>query len=425
MKISVRSVCLGSLFCLVTASFAHAQTGGFTALNLEQVSTGLNRPVFATSAPGDSDRLFVIEQHTADIKIVDLTTNTVTGTFLSLPTAVTTGNEQGLLGLAFHPDYANNGLFYVNFTNSAGDTQVQEYSRLNANQADANSGRNILSVAQPFSNHNAGWMGFGQDDLLYIATGDGGSANDPQNNSQDITNNLLGKVLRIDVNGDDFAADANRNYAIPNSNPFVGQTGDDEIFAYGLRNPFRNSFDRQTGDLWIADVGQSEREEIDVLLNGTSGQNYGWREREGTIGAALAGAIDPIYDYEHGTGDPEGFSITGGYVYRGPIAALDGHYFFADFATDNLWSLKLDGSDESLFDGTNFSDFINWTDLIDPNFDVRNISSFAEDEDGNLYIIGLDGDIFQIASVAVAVPEPSGIAILALASLFLTKRRRE
>lgn len=419
MKMYAKAICLALI--LSVASIANAQTGGFTGMALEQVASGLDRPVFATSAPGDDDRLYVLEQHTGDIKILDLSTNTVTGTFLSLPGGLSTGNEQGLLGLAFHPDYASNGLFYVNYTNGGGDTQVQEFTRSTANTADASSARNILSVNQPFSNHNAGWMGFGQDNLLYVATGDGGSGFDPQGNSQDITNNLLGKMLRIDINGDDFAADANRNYAIPSSNPFVGQTGDDEIFSYGLRNPWRNSFDRQTGDLWIADVGQGEREEIDVLLNGTSGQNYGWVEREGTVGPTLAGAIDPIYDYEHGSGDLEGFSVTGGYVYRGPISELDGHYFFADFVTDNLWSLKLDGNDETQFDGTNFSDFINWTDLVDPEFNLNNISSFAEDGDGNLYIIELGGDIFRIASV----PEPSSAVVLfALGGLMMNRRRR-
>jgi len=284
MKIFANAICLAAVFAFTsTASTALAQTGGFPGIDFDQVASGLDRPVFATSAPGDSDRLFVLEQHTGEIKILDLSTKTVTGTFLTLPGGVSTGNEQGLLGLAFHPDYATNGRFYVNFTNGSGDTQVQEFSRSTADTADASSGRNILSIDQPFSNHNAGWMGFGHDNLLYVATGDGGSAFDPQGNSQDITNNLLGKMLRIDVNGDDFAADASRNYAIPNSNPFVGQTGDDEIFAYGLRNPWRNSFDRQTGDLWIADVGQGQREEIDVLINGTSGQNYGWADREGTI----------------------------------------------------------------------------------------------------------------------------------------------
>ncbi|QEG20984.1 PQQ-dependent sugar dehydrogenase [Mariniblastus fucicola] len=420
MKMLSNLTCVGLI--LISTAVASAQTGGFSEINFERVADGLSRPIFATSAPGDPDRLFVVEQHSADIKILDLATNTVTGTFLDLPNGVTTGNEQGLLGLAFHPDYASNGLFYVNYTNSNGDTQVQEYSRLNANQADTSSARNILSIDQPFSNHNGGWMGFGQDNLLYVGTGDGGSANDPLGNSQDITNNLLGKMLRIDVNGDDFAADANRNYAIPNSNPFVGQTGDDEIFAYGLRNPWRSSFDRQTGDLWIGDVGQNAREEINVLLNGTSGQNYGWRDREGTVGSALAGAIDPIYDYSHGSGDLQGFSVTGGYVYRGPIEALDGHYFFADFVTDNLWSMKLDGTDETLFDGTNFSDFVNWTDLISTDFGtVNNISSFAEDGNGNLYIVGLDGEIFRL----VSVPEPaSGLILLGLGGLMAMRRRR-
>jgi len=411
-----------AVFICAIAPAAFAQTGGFNGIYFDRVATGLDQTVYATSAPGDPNRLFVLEKDSGNIEILDVATGTTTGTFLNV-SGISGGGERGLLGLAFHPDYVTNGLFYVNYTDSNGDTKVEEYSRLNANQADAGSGRDILTINQPFSNHNGGWMDFGQDGLLYIGTGDGGGANDPQNNALDITNNLLGKMLRIDVNGDDFTADPTRNYAIPNSNPFVGATGDDEIFAYGLRNPWRNSFDRATGDLWIADVGQNAREEINVLLNGTDGQNYGWDQREGTLGAALAGAIDPIYDYDHGVGALEGFSITGGYVYRGPISELDGHYFFADFATDNLWSLKLDGNDDTLFDGTNFSDFINWTDLVntDVGVDIGSISSFAEDGNGNLYIISLNGDIFRL----VAVPEPStALMLIALAAVPAVRRRR-
>ena len=213
---------------LVTA-FIGTASGQFNEICFERVTNAFSRPVFATFAPGDSGRMFVVEQHTARIRIVDVNTGVITHTFLTLPTPVATGNEQGLLGLAFHPDYVNNGKFYVNYTNSSGNTRVEEFTRSNANAANPGSARTIITFSQPFSNHNGGWLGFGQDELLYISTGDGGSANDPLNNAQDITNNLLGKMLRIDVDGDDFPGNANRNYAIPASNPFVGVTGDDEI----------------------------------------------------------------------------------------------------------------------------------------------------------------------------------------------------
>ena len=244
-------------------------------------------------------------------------------------------------------------------------------------------------------------------DMCPIATGDGGSANDPQNNSQTITNNLLGKILRVDVDSDDFPEDASRNYSIPASNPFVGQMGDDEIFAYGLRNPYRSSFDSATGDLWIGDVGQNALEEIDIILAGTSGQNFGWRTREGTLGASVPGAIDPVYQYSHGGGDTQGFSVTGGYVYRGSISELDGLYFFSDFVTDRLWSFKFNGDGQANFDATNFTDFTDWSAKVEVSpgpgnlgsATIRNVSSFGEDPAGNLIVVSLDGNIFRLNSV--------------------------
>ncbi len=321
-----------------------------------------------------------------------------------MPTAVATGNEQGLPGLAFHPESASNGRFYVYLTISgSGDTSVQEFTRSNANAASPGSARNIISYSQPFSNHNGGWIGFDPDGMLLIASGDGGSGGDPQDNGQRIVDEKLGKLLRIDVDGDDFPGDASRNYAIPDDNPFVNKVGDDKIFAYGLRNPWRCSFDRQTDDLWIADVGQNAQEEIDVMLNPAIGsQNYGWRDREGTSGTKPPGAIDPVYRYTHGSGATQGRSVTGGYVYRGPIPGIDGHYFFADFVNNRLWSMKLAGNNETLFNGTNISDFNDWTSKVETNVagaTVNNISSFAEDEAGNLYVVGLDGEIYQLVEV--------------------------
>lgn len=387
-----------------------------TGLRVDRVASGLSRPIFATAPVGDFDRLFVVEQR-GDIEILQLPSGQKNSTpFLSIG-GLATGNEQGLLGLAFHPDYANNGLFYVNVTVAGGDTQIREYQVSgNADIADPASARTLLTYDQPFSNHNGGWMGFGPDGYLYISSGDGGSGNDPGNRAQDITNQLLGKMLRIDVNGDDFPGDANRNYSIPASNPFVGVTGDDEIWAYGLRNPWRSSFDRDTGDLYIGDVGQNNREEIDVQPAASSGgENYGWRLREGTIetptggeevgGPKPPGAIDPIYDYPHNTGIPTGgISVTGGYVYRGPIEELQGNYFFGDYL-GRVWSLRFNGDDPSQHDGTNYDDFVEWNPLLNPTSGTINqIPSFGEDAAGNLYILDLGGEIFTLTEGADYLP---------------------
>ncbi len=391
---------------IVFTSVAIGQTS-ITALNFQRVGTGLARPVFATSAPGDSDSLFVLEQHAGTIQRIDLSTGT-RSTFATLPSGtLSTRNEQGLLGLAFHPDYQTNGRYYLNYTDAGGDTRVREYTRQSPTQGSPTATRDILSIDQPFSNHNAGWIGFGPDNYLYIATGDGGSGNDPGNNSQTISNNLLGKILRVDVDSDDFPGDASRNYSIPASNPFVGQTGDDEIYAYGLRNPYRCSFDRVTNDLWVGDVGQNAREEIDIITAGSSGQNFGWRIREGTLGPAVPGAVDPVYQYTRGSGDNQGFSVTGGYVYRGSIPELDGHYFFADFVSNRLWSFQFNQDDQANFDGTNFTDFRDWTDRIENGLAgeeagvIANISSFGEDSEGNLLVVSLFGDIFQLNSATM------------------------
>lgn len=387
-------------FLFTTQAFGQTNV---TTLNFELVGNGLARPVFATSAPGDSDSLFVLEQHRGAIERIDLSTGT-RSTFVTLPSGtVSTGNEQGLLGLAFAPDYQTSGRYYLNYTDASGDTRVREYTRQSPTQGNPIATRDILRIDQPFSNHNAGWIGFGPDGNLYVATGDGGAANDPQNNSQTITNNLLGKILRVSVDGDDFPNDASRNYSIPSSNPFVGQTGDDEIFAYGLRNPYRCSFDRITGDLWIGDVGQNAREEIDVISAGTSGQNFGWRIREGTLGPVVQDAIDPVYEYSRGSGALQGFSVTGGYVYRGSISELDGHYFFADFVNNRLWSFRLNENDQADFDGTNFTDFEDWSNRVEIGLPTTirdiDISSFGEDDDGNLIVVSLNGNVFRLSSV--------------------------
>ena len=376
-------------------------------------------PVYATYAPGDEDHLFVVEL-SGRIRVLDLNTNTYAAQpLLDVRGQIRTGFERGLLGMAFHPDFQNNGQFYINVSDNAfaggtdHATYIREYT-VNSGTLQANTATEttILRFSQPQGNHNGGWIDFSPNDgFLYIAVGDGGGGNDTgsghtsgSGNAQDITNNLLGSMLRIDVDSDAFPADANRNYTVPASNPFVGVSGDDEIWAYGLRNPFRNSFDRATGDLYIADVGQGSREEIDFQpASSTGGENYGWRLREGTIatpaggigGPSPTGAIGPIHEYRH-IGAPDGGNVvTGGYVYRGPVEEIQGDYFFADFGSDQIWSFE--------YDGTNLSDFQNRTSQVDPaSGSITSVASFGEDAVGNLYILEIGGQIWRVTGPAVA-----------------------
>jgi len=395
-----------------------------TGFQITLIESGLERPSWVTHAPGDVDRIFVLEQWTGRILILDLSDDSLIGTpFLDVD-GLTTGHEQGLLGMAFHPDYAINGYFYVSYTSSTGDSIVERF-RVSADDAvaDPDSGQVVLSLDQPRSNHNGGWIAFGPNDgFLYVSTGDGGGANDSGSthtagigNAQDIRDNLLGKILRLDVDGTDaYPGDETRNYAIPSTNPFVGTEGDDEIWAYGLRNPWRPSFDRRTGDLWVGDVGQSNWEEINFQpATSTGGENYGWRLREGMVatptgrvgGDRPTGNVDPIFTYPHGGSvGYRGCSITGGYVYRGPILALNGAYFFADFCRSEVASLRFDGSGAECFDGANYVDFRNHA--TDPPIapgasQVENISSFGEDAAGNLYMLDNgDGELFRIQALS-------------------------
>ena len=255
-----------------------------------RVAAGLGQPLFVVAPPDDPNRLFIVEK-TGLIKILDLATGQVLATpFLNVSSQILTDGERGRLGLAFDPAFASNGLFYLNLINMSGDTEIRRYHvSANPNVAEPAS-TPILTIDQPsFSNHKGGWIGFGPDGYLYAALGDGGSGGDPLGSGQNI-NSLLGKILRVDVHGDDFPVDPTRNYAVPADNPFVGSDGLDEIFAFGLRNPWRPSFDRGLGDFYIADVGQGQWEEIDI---GQSSANYGWNTFEGPVpfpgGAPLTG----------------------------------------------------------------------------------------------------------------------------------------
>jgi glucose/arabinose dehydrogenase len=372
---------------------------GAHLIDAVRVASGMVGPLFGVSPPGDPDRLFIVEQHTGRIRILDLNTGQLNAEpFLDLPdTSLAGGGEQGLLGLAFHPNYASNGLFYVNLSNAAGDTEVREYRRADANTADSGSARLVLFLDDQFANHNGGWMAFGADGMLYISNGDGGSAGDPNNNAQNI-DSLFGKILRIDVNGDAFPGDGNRNYAIPAGNPFAGPTpGADEVWVYGLRNPWRASFDTATGDLWIGDVGHGAREEIDVVPAGQSGLNFGWKFKEGFqtfSGSPPQGLTDPLLEYDRSTPLYSGFAVTGGYVLRG-AAGMEGLYFFADFGTGNLWTVnRVNGQAQ---------DFLNRNGQLNLSAgDFDQISSFALDGRGRLYAIVLDGDIHRLTPRAAA-----------------------
>jgi glucose/arabinose dehydrogenase len=382
-----------------------------------RIVSGLTRPTFATHAPGDATRLFVTEQWTARVRIIDLGSGTVLPTpFLDINPLVTgSGNERGLLGLAFHPDYASNGLFYVHYSRTSdGDGVISEFQVTgDPNVADPGSERIVLIVNQPQTNHNGGWIGFSPlDEYLYIALGDGGNFCDTGTghtagigNAQDLTGNLLGKMLRIDPVGSP--------YVVPPSNPFVGITGLDEIWAYGLRNPWRASFDRLTGDLWIGDVGQDNREEIDFQPGASpGGENYGWRCMEGngcptggqsncpgTTGcncpAPTIGLTAPIRDYNHlPPPSPTSFvcSVTGGYVYRGSeVPFLAGRYLYADYCGNAIWSIREQAGAQA--------DFLDLTANLTPSiegFAVGSIVSFGEDAAGEVYVVDQGGEIFRI-----------------------------
>ena len=338
---------------------------------------------------GDVDRLFVVEQ-AGRIRVLDLSTRKVRSEpFLTIP-GLARGNEQGLLGLAFHPNYASNGYFYVNCTRASdGATEIRRYqvSSQNRNLANA-TGTVILRFSQPYSNHNGGWIGFGPDGYLYIASGDGGSGNDPQNAAQD-RRSLLGKILRIDVD----TADGGRLYGIPPTNPFASGGGAPEVWHLGLRNPWRCSFDRETGDFWIADVGQYETEEVNFQPAGASGGlNFGWRVFEGnqrTPGIddpAPAGATSPVHVYSHQIGQ----SITGGYVFRGPDAGeARGRYIFGDFVSGRVWTLgRSNGRVTGLREVTK---------ELTASGGIPTLASFAEDASGRLYAISLGGIVYRLA----------------------------
>ncbi len=344
-------------------------------IELQQVATGFARPVYLTHAGDGSGRLFVVEQ--AGIIKTIRNGQTLATPFLDIRDRVESGGEKGLLSVAFHPNYKENGRFFVNYTarkNGVLKSVIAEYKvSSNPDVADRTE-RAILEVEQPFANHNGGLNKFGPDGFLYIGLGDGGAAGDPLNNAQSL-DTLLGKILRIDIEKEP--------YAIPQDNPFVGKANaQGEIWAYGLRNPWRFSFDRCTGRLFAGDVGQNRIEEIDLI---EKGKNYGWRIMEGSqcfdppTLCNIQGLELPIAEYDHSLG----CSVTGGYVYRGTqYPALIGHYLFGDYCSGRIWSLVQERTGR-------------WTmrQLIDSPL---SISSFGEDEQGELYIVHYGGAIYRV-----------------------------
>ncbi|MEM7116158.1 MAG: PQQ-dependent sugar dehydrogenase [Chloroflexota bacterium] len=335
-------------------------------------------------------RLFIVEQPGTIWVIDDGAKEPIrqngASVFLDIEHLVTSGGERGLLGLAFHPNYINNGFFYVNYThNQLGSlhTRIARYAVSdNPEVADPNSEFVIMDIPQPFNNHNAGDLVFDEEGFLYIPTGDGGSGGDPGNRAQNL-DDLLGKILRIDING----TTAERNYTIPGDNPFVGQNGRDEIWAYGLRNPWRVSFDRLTGDLFIGDVGQRQFEEVSIqAADSDGGENYGWRLKEGfdcfdpSSNCDPGGLTDPIFVYGHNNGR---CSITGGFVYRGQqFPTLQGTYLAADFCTGELFGLRQEENGR-------------WQPSLHPT-GIPLISTFGEGANGELYAASHNGIIYQV-----------------------------
>jgi glucose/arabinose dehydrogenase len=394
---------IAAVAALAVAASAAAQT----AIDTKRIiATGLTYPTCIASAPGDSTRLFVIEK-AGRIRIIDLATNTLRATsFLDIDPLVTGGasvsDEQGLLGMAFDPNYATNGQFYVYYTGATTDNLARyKVSSADPNVADSASGVIMMSWTDPYTNHNGGCLQFGPDGNLYMSVGDGGSQNDPGNRSQTLTE-PFGKIHRVKPTVGGSAP----YYTIPADNPYIGgsTTADDTVWCRGLRNPWRFSFDRQTGDLWIGDVGQNTVEEIDFQPAGSgAAANYGWRCAEGNITTGLTGctfgdpALNvPIHTYTHVSGTTGGYSVTGGVVYRGcRIPDLKGTYFFAEYVNGNIWSFRYVNGVKSDFQLRNSTLGTSAEGGV-----VNQVVAFGEDANGEIYIADHGGQIYKIIPAA-------------------------
>lgn len=366
---------------------ASLRAGDHLTLTTELLAAGFVQPVGATAPIDDVARIFVIEQ-AGVIKIIKL--GAVLGApFLDLSGQIVSGGERGLLGLAFHPFYAENGRFFVTYNDLAGAVTLAEYAvdPADPDRALVDSGQVLLAIPKPFDHHNGGTIAFSPlDEKLWFGVGDGGSSGDPFNNAQD-TSTLLGSLLRLDVN-------SAVPYGIPADNPFVGVAGArEEIYAYGLRNPWRFSIDRIFGNVWATDVGQEGFEEVDLIRVGEAGLNFGWRCMEGSsctgisgCACPLPGAVLPLIEYDHN----QGCAIIGGYVYRGTdIPGLQGHYFYGDYCTSQVWSVETNGSSLGpVIDRT--------AELSPPAGTLGFVTSFGEDGRGELLIVGYSGDVRRV-----------------------------
>ena len=384
MKLSSFIIQCLSLASLLTACGSENPTrnsaSALTSLKLQTVTKNLSAPILLTAPPGDAGRLFVVEQG-GTIKILERTSGTELGTFLTI-TGITSGGERGLLGLAFDPQYDSNGRFYVHYTDTTGTIIIARFlaSATNPNVADPASQAILVSIPHPtFANHNGGMVAFGPDGCLYAGIGDGGSAGDPSNNAQHLTNRL-GKLLRIDP----ATGTACTNGTL---NPFILGSGHPLVWGYGLRNPWRFSFDGD--DLYIGDVGQGAREEINVSTGPHAGRglNYGWRLMEGSAcfnpatNCNTGGLTLPVLEYTH---DKGACSVIGGYVYRGQVVpAIQGTYFYADFCAGFVRSFRLNNG--------SVIEKAEWPLLAAPS-----ISSFGQDGLGELYLTTLSGSVFRI-----------------------------
>jgi glucose/arabinose dehydrogenase len=373
-----------ALTFLALAAPARAQE-----LSVQLVASGFAAPLWVGSPPGDFERLFVVEQNTALVRIIK-NGQILPTPFLDVGTLASSGGERGLLSIAFHPDYANNGRFFIHYTDNNGDSRVVEYAVSgDPDVANPTAVQPILSLDQPFANHNGGNLVFGPDGKLYIGFGDGGSQNDPGNRAQDGTTNL-GKMLRLDI---DIPSPF-----IPADNPFVNDPNvNDEIWAIGTRNPWRYSFDGLTGDLYIGDVGQDSWEEVDFQpAASVGGENYGWRCMEGTHCTGFTGCTCndssltlPIHEFGHGGGN---CSVTGGFVYRGSaIPWLYGTYIFGDYCSSKIWSFR--------YENGQVQEFTDRTAELEPagSLTINSITSFGQDAAGELYIVDPSGgEIYKI-----------------------------
>ncbi|MBC7646079.1 MAG: PQQ-dependent sugar dehydrogenase [Pseudopedobacter sp.] len=373
---------LGVLIGCALSSVALSGLAGAAKLN--RVAAGFQQPLGLANAADGSSRLFVVEQG-GKIKILQAG-KVLPTPFLDISSLTDAGGERGLLGLAFDPKFKSNGRLFINYTDKGGNTTIARYSVSSANKnvVDPKSAKVLLKIEQPYANHNGGQLEFGPDGMLYVGMGDGGSGGDPENYGQNM-NSLLGKMLRLDVSSDTLS--------VPKNNPFVGKDGTKaEIWASGLRNPWRFSFDRKTGDLWIADVGQNKLEEINFqAASSKGGENYGWRLKEGNscfnpsrgCDAVRANGVkltDPVFQYPHN----RGVSVTGGYVYRGSsVPELAGQYVFGDFGSGVIWATSRDGNGK-----------FSTREMMDTDY---SIAAFGEDEAGELYLVGYDGTIYKFA----------------------------